>query len=116
MGLLDLFKEGTLHKPCSAGFNYFFVRSTGEVHPCPLLKTSIGNIRDASMEELMRSDAARRFRRGVGSFKECGYCTEPGLERYALPFEGFHYLTLFRTLGKKDFLAFHHHMGLDKYV
>ncbi|MGA2109078.1 MAG: radical SAM protein [Syntrophorhabdales bacterium] len=115
-GLLDLFEKGTLQKPCSAGFNYFFVRSTGDVHPCPLLRTSLGNIRDASMDELMRSWPARRFRREVGSFKECRSCTEPGLERYALPFEGFHYLKLFRALGRKDFLAFHRHMGLDKYI
>jgi hypothetical protein len=68
------------------------------------------------MDELMRSWPARRFRREVGSFKECRSCTEPGLERYALPFEGFHYLKLFRALGRKDFLAFHRHMGLDKYI
>ena len=49
-------------------------------------------------------------------FVECRSCTEPGLERYALPFEGFHYLKLLLSLGKSDFLAFHAHMGLDKYV
>lgn len=35
--LLDLFKNGSVHKPCSAGFNYFFVRSTGDAQPCPLM-------------------------------------------------------------------------------
>ena len=68
------------------------------------------------MHELIRSRTARQFRRRIGTFKECTSCTEPGLERYALPFEGFSYLKLFLALGKKDFLTFHTHMGLDKYI
>jgi MoaA/NifB/PqqE/SkfB family radical SAM enzyme len=115
LGLLDLLKRGALEKPCSAGFNYFFVRSTGEVHPCPLMPLSLGNIGQTPMAGLIGSTAARRFRRRVGLFEECRSCTEPGLERYALPFEGFHYLKLLRALGKEDFMAFHRHMGLDKY-
>lgn len=113
--LLDLLGGRPVEKPCSAGFNYFFVRSTGDVHACPLIAEKLGNFKELPMSELLRSPAARRFRRGINSFEECRSCTEPGLERYALPFEGFHYLRLFRTLGRKDFLTFHTHMGLDKY-
>lgn len=115
LGLLDLLKRGALEKPCSAGFNYFFIRSTGDVRPCPLKNETLGNIGESPMAVLIRSAAARRFRRRVGLFRECRSCTEPGLERYGLPFEGFHYLRLVRTLGRKEFLAFHRHMGLDKY-
>jgi len=114
--LLDLLRTGSLHKPCSAGFNYFFVRSTGDVHPCPLIKKTLGNFKEETMDNLVVSKAARQFRRRIGTFTECGTCTEPGLERYALPFEGFHYVRLLRSLGQKDFLTFHTHMGLDKYI
>jgi MoaA/NifB/PqqE/SkfB family radical SAM enzyme len=38
LGLLDFLKTGMVRKPCSAGFNYYFVRSTGDVYPCPLIK------------------------------------------------------------------------------
>jgi MoaA/NifB/PqqE/SkfB family radical SAM enzyme len=114
--ILDLLRTGSLHKPCSAGFNYYFVRSTGEVHPCPLKNMSIGNFRKTPMEDLVASPATRRFRRGIGRFPQCSVCTEPGLERYALPFEGFQYLKLLFAMGRDDFLSFHSHMGLDKYV
>jgi hypothetical protein len=75
----------------------------------------VGNVRETPLEALMRSPRAARFRRGVGCFPECAACTEPGLERYALPFEGFHYLRLFFQLGPKDFRELHGHLGLDKY-
>ncbi|MGD0488112.1 MAG: radical SAM/SPASM domain-containing protein [Syntrophorhabdales bacterium] len=115
-GLLDFLKTGTISKPCSAGFNYLFIRSTGDVYPCPLIKDKLGNFMDTSIGALIESRPARRFRRRIGQFEACTSCTEPGLERYALPFEGFSYLKLLLALGRKDFLAFHAHAGLDKYV
>lgn len=115
-GLLDLFRKGALHKPCSAGFNYYFTRSTGDVFPCPLIQERLGNFKERSMNDLIRSPRARQFRRKIGTYTECRSCTEPGLERYALPFEGFKYLRLLVSSGRKDFLAFHNHMGFDKYL
>ncbi len=106
---------GTMDKPCTAGFNYYFIRSTGDVYPCPLIDVTVGNVTEAPFGEIMDTPAARRFRMGVGSFPECETCTEPGLERYALPFEGWHYLELARRLGPDDFAQLHAHMGLDKY-
>ena len=114
--LVRFFEKGETVKPCSAGFNYFFMRSTGELFPCPLIKESLGTYPDSSFDDLIRTGKARAFRRKVGSFRECRSCTEPGLERYALPFEGFHYLRMFLKTGKKGFLDLHRHMGLDKYV
>jgi hypothetical protein len=64
----------------------------------------------------MDSTAARKFRRNIGRFEACRTCTEPWLERYALPFEGFHYLRLLFTLGEEEFLRCHAHTGLDKYL
>jgi MoaA/NifB/PqqE/SkfB family radical SAM enzyme len=106
---------GRMDKPCTAGFNYAFVRSTGDVYPCPLIDTCVGNVTERPLEEILDTDEARAFRRGVGDHEACATCTEPGLERYALPFEGGHYLELWRTLGPDAFAQLHAHMGLDKY-
>ena len=114
--LIDYLTTGTMHKPCSCGFNYFFVRSNGDVYLCPLINRSIGNIQDRSIEDLFSSSKASQIRRKIGRFPECGGCTEPGLERYALPYEGFSYLSLLFNMGRKDFFALHRHMGLDKYL
>ncbi len=113
--LVDYLRTGVMKKPCTAGFNYFFVRSNGEVFPCPLIKIRLGNFKETKIEELFFSEEALQFRRQVGKYTECQTCTEPGLERYALPFEGFSYLSLMLKIGKKGFLDFHKHMGLDKY-
>jgi sulfatase maturation enzyme AslB (radical SAM superfamily) len=113
--LVNYLKTGLMKKPCSAGFNYFFIRSNGEVYPCPLIKVKLGNIQEAGIEVLFFSKTASSFRRQVGKHPECRTCTEPGLERYALPFEGFTYLSLMMRMGRRNFLELHHHMGLDKY-
>ena len=113
--LLRFLDSGRMYKPCSAGFNYFFIRSTGELFSCPIIDHLLGNVKDKPLAELIRSAEAYRFRRNILKFPECGVCTEPGLERYALPFEGFHYLRQYFKLGRKGFRSLHRHMGLDKY-
>jgi len=104
-----------MEKPCSAGFNYFFIRSTGDLYSCPIIDQLLGNVKDTPLEKLIRSTEAARFRRNILEHPECALCTEPGLERYALPFEGFHYLRQYFKLGRKGFSSLHRHMGLDKY-
>lgn len=113
--LLRFLDTGRMHKPCSAGFNYYFVRSTGELFACPLINVPLGNVMQTPLQELIRSLEATRFRRRVNRFPECATCTEPGLERYALPFEGFHYLRLFIESGREEITTLHEHLGLDKY-
>jgi len=113
--LLDYLRTGKMRKPCTCGFNYFFVRSTGELFLCPLINPSIGNIRQHSIEELFASESASRMRRRIGKSPECYTCTEPGLERYALPLEGFSYLSLLLSMKKGPFLQLHRHMGMEKY-
>jgi MoaA/NifB/PqqE/SkfB family radical SAM enzyme len=110
------FKTGEMKKPCSCGYNYFFVRHNGELFLCPLVNRSVGNVKETSVEHLFLSEKADQLRRETGALPECQACTEPGLERYALPYEGFHYLSLFCRLGKKRFLQLHDDMGLDKYL
>jgi MoaA/NifB/PqqE/SkfB family radical SAM enzyme len=113
--LIRFLDTGRMGKPCSAGFNYFFIRSTGEFYCCPIIDKLLGNVKEKPFDELIRSPEAARFRRGILSFPECRDCTEPGLERYALPFEGFHYLRQYFRLGREGFGSLHRHMGLDKY-
>ncbi len=113
--LLRFLDSGRMVKPCSAGFNYLFIRSTGELYACPIIDNLLGNVRDTPLKAMIRSTAASRFRRRILAFPECRECTEPGLERYALPFEGFHYLRQYVTLGRAGFQHLHRHMGLDKY-
>lgn len=114
--LIGYFRTGRIRKPCTCGFNYFFVRSNGQLFLCPLIDSSPGNIQEASLKDLFRSRKARESRRMIGRHPECLKCTEPGLERYALPFEGFSYLSIMFRMGRKEFLKLHNHMGLDKYL
>ena len=114
--LVHYLKEGTMKKPCSCGFNYFFVRSNGNVLLCPLINVVQGNIKDHAVEDLFLSKKASIFRRNIGRYTQCRECTEPGLERYALPFEGFSYLFLLMKRGRRRFLQMHHLMGLNKYL
>jgi MoaA/NifB/PqqE/SkfB family radical SAM enzyme len=105
-----------MRKPCTCGFNYFFVRSSGEVFLCPLFVESVGNIAQESPASVFGSVRASAVRRRIGRSPECSRCTEPGLERYSLPYEGFTYLRLLLRLGPREFIALHRRMGLDKYV
>ena len=114
--LIDFFKTGTMKKPCSCGFNYLFIRSNGEVFLCPLIRESVGNIAQNDISKLFCSKTADRMRKKIGKMSQCRECTEPGLERYALAYEGLHYLRLLLKMGRKDFFQLHEHMGLDKYM
>jgi MoaA/NifB/PqqE/SkfB family radical SAM enzyme len=109
-------RTGRMSRPCTCGFNYFFVRSNGEVFLCPLFEESAGNLEHMPLASLLTSGEARRIRRRVGRAPECSRCTEPGLERYSLPCEGFAYLRALLEMKQRSFLSLHRHLGLDKYV
>ena len=113
--LLDFFKVGKIKKPCTCGFNYFFIRSTGEMHLCPLVGKSVGNIKVSNVSDLFFSKPAVQFRKKVGGMERCHTCTEPGLERYALHYEGFHYFCYIFKIGYKNFSSLYYNMGLDKF-
>ncbi len=114
--VLDYLDQGQVTKPCSAGFNYYFVGSQGQVFPCPLIDLSPGNITQRPFAEVIAAEQMREFRRQIGSWPQCRTCTEPGLERYALPCEGATYLKLMRSMPPDEFSALHQHLGLDKYL
>ncbi len=113
--LVSYFESGRMKKPCTCGFNYFFIRSQGDLMPCPMIDASLGNVIEEPIETLLASEKGRRIRRRIGRFPECSHCTEPGLERYSLPFEGWTYLSLLPRMGKRRFEHMHVHLGLDKY-
>jgi MoaA/NifB/PqqE/SkfB family radical SAM enzyme len=113
--LVGFLNTGRMKKPCSAGFNYFFIRSTGEIYCCPIIDKLLGYVQETPFEKLIMSPTARYFRRRILDFPECKTCTEPGLERYALPFEGLHYLRQLLRIGHKKFCLQHRYLGLDKY-
>jgi MoaA/NifB/PqqE/SkfB family radical SAM enzyme len=114
--LVRFLTSKAMQKPCSCGFNYFFIRSNGEMFLCPMINISAGNVTQTDVSELFFSARANRIRKRIGRLSQCRQCTEPGLERYSLPFEGLHYLKLLLRLGRSDFMRLHHHLGLDKYV
>ncbi len=114
--LVHYFRTGRMKKPCTCGFNYFFVRSDGALFLCPMIEASPGNVTETPLPRLLASGEAARIRRRVGRFPECRDCTEPGLERYSLPYEGWTYLSMLPRLGRKRFLRMHRHMGLDKHM
>jgi hypothetical protein len=94
---------------------YCFVRSNDDLFLCPLLNSRVGNIREQPVEALFHSPAASQIRKQIGRYPECRHCTEPGLERYSLPYEGFAYLGLLPKMGQRAFLGQHVRMGLDQY-
>ncbi len=114
--LTQFLRTGRMRRPCTCGYNYVFVRSNGEVYLCPLLAQSVGNASSAFLTACLFSEQAKRLRGQTGRRPECATCTEPGLERYALPYEGFAYLRFLFRHGGQSILSLHRHLGLDKYV
>ena len=114
--LTTYLKTGIMRKPCTSGFNYLFVRSSGEVFLCPLINQSLGNSTRRPLDEMWHSPDATRFRKRVGDYTPCRGCTEPGLERVSLPYEGFAYLALLFRMGSRNFMELHRHLGLEKYL
>ncbi|HIJ56852.1 MAG TPA: radical SAM protein [Deltaproteobacteria bacterium] len=113
--MIRFLETGTVKKPCTCGFNYFFVRYNGTLFLCPLIDIPIGNVMESTLEGLLSYRKASQVRRRIGQYPECRRCTEPGLERFSLPYEGWTYLTVLMKMGSESFLRMHHHMGLDKY-
>jgi MoaA/NifB/PqqE/SkfB family radical SAM enzyme len=113
--MIRFYKTGSLKKACTCGFNYFFIRSDGTLLLCPLIDRPMGKVTESNLALLLSSGKARRLRRLLGRMPDCRRCTEPGLERFSLPYEGWTYLRLLAKMGPKSFLRMHRHMGLDNY-
>ena len=114
--MIRFLETGSVRKPCTCGFNYFFIRHDGTLFLCPLVDIPIGNVTQSKLEVLFSSRAAREVRHRIGRFPDCSKCTEPGLERFSLPLEGWAYLNVLTRMGPEAFFQQHRHMGLDKYL
>jgi MoaA/NifB/PqqE/SkfB family radical SAM enzyme len=106
---------GRSRRRCSCGFNYAFIRSTGQVHLCPLLPQTVGSVAQDDFADIWSSAQARQLRGRIGLAEPCRNCTEPGLERYSLYYEGWTYLGMLLKMGSRRFAEFHQHMGLGHY-
>lgn len=67
MGLINYIEGGRRMLPCEAGTTNFFIDPWGEVYPCNGLeekfwKESMGNIRNASFDEIWHSRQAQKVR------------------------------------------------------
>lgn len=113
--MIRFLETGAVKKPCTCGFNYFFIRYNGTLLLCPLIDIPIGNVTESKLEDLLSYRKASQVRRRIGRFPECRRCIEPGLERFSLPYEGWTYLGVLMKMGPGAFLKMHRHMGLDKY-
>jgi MoaA/NifB/PqqE/SkfB family radical SAM enzyme len=114
--LIRFYQTKSVKKACTCGFNYFFIRSDGSLLLCPLIDMPIGRVTESNLVDLLSDPRARWMRRRIGRFPDCRHCTEPGLERFSLPYEGWTYLALCMKMGPKAFMRMHRHMGLDNYV
>ncbi len=114
--MVHFLKAGSIKKPCSCGFNYFFIRYNGTLFLCPLIDIPIGNVMESELENLLSSRKACKVRKRIGEFSNCSQCTEPGLERFSLPFEGWTYLRVLKDMEPEAFFQMHRHMGMDKYL
>lgn len=102
-------------RPCCCGFNYAFIRSSGDVYLCPLFPSGAGSVKDADFRSAWHSRQGRELRGRMGRSAACLRCTEPGLERYALVHEGWSYLFFLVRLGPRRFEQLHAHLGLQSY-
>jgi len=57
-GLVDYIQRRPRRLPCRAGIDFFFLDPHGDVYPCNISGTKMGNIRDGSFTELQARSAA----------------------------------------------------------
>ena len=114
--LMDMMGSGVIHKPCTAGSNYAFVRSNGDLYACPLIPECAGNCFGEPLEKILSNPDLLRFAAKAGRHPACRTCTEPGLERFSLPREGFTALRLMLAQGPAAWTKTFRRMGLDKFL
>ncbi len=114
--LQGLLGGGAVAKPCTAGSNYAFVRANGDLYPCPIIPACAGNAFADPLEAVLARPAVTAFARRAGRHPACRTCTEPGLERFSLPREGFTALGLLLRRGPRAWTETVSRMGLDKFL
>ncbi|MDR2689385.1 MAG: selenobiotic family peptide radical SAM maturase, partial [Azoarcus sp.] len=56
---------------CGAAFNFVALLPDGEVHACRKFPSPLGNLYVSSLEDIYRSEAARRYRAGPHACQDC---------------------------------------------
>lgn len=98
-GILDFIKNPhKRHLPCSAGSLSFFLDPHGNIYPCIMMDTKLGNIREQSLNEIWYSTKAEKIREEIRQ-GNCPNCWVE-CETYRDIYENFHHLLPF---GFKEF-------------
>ena len=67
------------HRICNMPWHRLSIQPDGEVYPCPLSSTVVGNIYQQPIQEIWFGEALANFRSGVNDVenpnKECKHCT-----------------------------------------
>lgn len=70
-GIINYAKTGKRLLPCCALKNSFFINAIGEVFPCNILETSIGNIKEDSFDNIWASQKTDKLRSYCKSCHKC---------------------------------------------
>ena len=64
-------RAAAVKRPAAPGYNYFFVRSNGDMMLCPLIARIMGNITEQPPDQIYFSYKADAFRRKVAGYGQC---------------------------------------------
>jgi MoaA/NifB/PqqE/SkfB family radical SAM enzyme len=67
-GLINYIKGNPRLLPCEMGHDSFFIDPSGEIFPCNVMEESMGNLKEASFEDIWYSKRAKEVRQMV---KQC---------------------------------------------
>ncbi|HBG49576.1 MAG TPA: hypothetical protein DDW90_08780 [Cyanobacteria bacterium UBA9971] len=70
-GLIDFTKNHKRPLPCYALGNSFFLDANGELFPCNILETSVGNIKESSLEDIWYSEKTQKLRNYCHTCNKC---------------------------------------------
>ena len=70
-GLIDFTKNHKRPLPCYALGNAFFLDANGELFPCNILETSVGNIKESSLEDIWYSEKTQKLRNYCHTCNKC---------------------------------------------
>ncbi|MDD2388609.1 MAG: radical SAM/SPASM domain-containing protein [Desulfobacterales bacterium] len=99
---------------CTALFDYVFIDYDRKVYPCPIQDACVGDLRYASLSEILTSPGAAEIRKKVGSMELCRQCTEPGSVRYSQIMEGGAMLDFIKAKGRMYYKQMIFDRGLHK--
>lgn len=109
-------KENGRNAACSAASDHFFVEGDGRVFPCPLIDSTLGNIKNHTVADLFVSPARVEAARRAGRAEECRWCLEPGCVRFSQTTEGYGFFGfILGGEGMTRFQQAYAQEGLDKY-